>query len=309
MDLAAIRHTFAFGSHEMNTVHAIIMSARHESENPRKPLPFWRRFRGLATLESSLLVRSLTSWLIAASVSCVLLAGALSSSGVETAAPISTPLLKVEQGYGVTSRFWALTTDLAHPTFPFLAFLFGYEVFLHDRERGTRTCIGSLPVTRWDIYVSKVGTRTGVFAAIIVVGSTVAATFMAVSNTGTDLSSLFIGTSLTVALGVSLLSPMIALSTLLSTRTQGLLTVVGGGFAMVMGLGILLTNRSSFVVLHPVQAYSRLLASLDPDVSSPVLDMLIPWLRPPSVSVAILVAWIVGPIVIGFIWFRARGIE
>lgn len=285
------------------------MSARYESENPRNPLPFWRRFRWLAALESSLLVRSLTSWLIAAGVSCVLLAGALSSSGVETAAPISTPLLKVEQGHGVTSRFWVLTTDLAHPTFPFLAFLFGYGAFLHDRERGTRTCIGSLPVTRRDIYVSKVVTRIGVFAAMIGVGSIVAATVMAVSGTVTDVSSLLIGTGLTVALGVSLLSPIIALSTLLSTRTQGLLTVVGGAFAMVMGLGILLTNRSSFVVLHPFQAYSRLLVSQYPDVSSPVLDMLIPQLRPPSVSVAILVGWIVGPIAIGFLWFRARRVE
>ncbi|WP_239524362.1 ABC transporter permease subunit [Halogeometricum borinquense] len=284
------------------------MSAETISSTPPRALPFRRRLFALIRVEGALLARSLLSWIIALCVGGVMVLAVVSSVTAETSSKVFLPVLVLDSGHTVASRFWFQVVDLASLMFPFLAFLFGYGVLIDDRERGNLSCLGSLPVTRRDIYLSKVITRIAAFASMICIGVAVGGIGLLLTGSQFGVGSFLVAGTLTIGYGITLLSPAIALSALVSTRNQGLIGVIGGGFALLFTPALLLSQKSWLIIVHPLQAYSRFLISLFDGMYSPVA-FLPPQLLSLPLAAVVVLGWIILPTIVGFLQFRNEVFE
>ena len=282
----------------------MMMSSESKKGIPSTAVPFRRRFWTLLILKSQLLCRSVRNWLLVAGVIAMFVAGAMVSVGADTSSVVRVPLLALEANHSAVSRFWLRIFDLSTLFLPFLAFLCGYGSIHGGSGRGNLTCLGSLPLTRGEIYLATVVAHLAAFAIVLATGTAIGIlTMMAFGASGSLIRQFGTG-FLTISLGLALIAPGIGLSALASTRKQGILGIIGGGFAMVYGIPFLLARRSVFIILHPFQSYAQLLTTQVEAAYSPLIQLYSPQLLSPFVAVAVLAGWVCCPITLGYLCVR-----
>ncbi|SDQ23289.1 ABC transporter permease subunit [Natronobacterium texcoconense] len=265
-------------------------------------------------LECQLISRSTTNRVIAAAVFVAFVAPIVWVSEDTIGSSEGATFVVLEEGHTVSAAYWFHGIDIYVVLLPLFAFLFGYGTIASERDDGTLTVLGSLPVTRFDIYIGKALARILVFSGIIFVG--VLAGLFGIFVTNPMMASPYghlLASVPTVLFGTALVSIAIAVSSLLSSRLHALSGAIVGYFGLVFGAVWTLGSAPLAIVGHPFHGYSTVIATLF-DTMYPSLevalssgsqspDTLLLFVTGP-VAILVLFAWICGPLAIGYLGFR-----
>lgn len=271
------------------------------------------RLRTIVLLECRLLARSTTSWLLLAGILALFVGGAITVVDSDLSAVAGSPFLILEANHSLLAQYWLRTADLLVLALPLLAFLFGYETIVSEREHGTISVLGALPVTRGDIFVGKALARIAVFTLGLGFGLLSVGVGGAVFDPDFDFVAHLVASLATIAFGTALVSTAVSLSALVSTHVRALTGAVVGYLVLLFGGASLLMSFSPLVSGHPFQAYSLLVAWRFDAMHSPLVVSLVdgspvivnrsPLLTAPA-AIAVLCAWTCATLAVGYRQFR-----
>ncbi|WP_169924400.1 ABC transporter permease subunit [Natrinema ejinorense] len=267
----------------------------------------------MVLLESRLLSRSVTNWVLTAGVLSLVVGPIWRVLGSDIGSERVTPFLVLESGQSATARYWLETADLLVLLLPLIAFLYGYEAFPKERERGTLFILGSAPLTRRDVLIAKVAARVAWLAAAIGLGVLLSGIGLILLVGGFDPVGHLLAGLITIIFAGGLLTVGSSLSVYCSTRWACLTGIVFGYLGLEFAGALLLSRVSSLVVIHPFQAYVTLIAApfdtMYPSLTASLSDGSVteysfgPFFTP-SLALPVLVGWICGPVVLGHRRFR-----
>ncbi|WP_049920040.1 ABC transporter permease [Halobiforma nitratireducens] len=265
-------------------------------------------------LECRLIGRSTTNRAIAAAVFVVFVAPSLwTASGMTGSSEVAT-FVTLEEGHTVSAAYWFLGIDIYVVFLPLLAFLFGYGTIATERDEGTLSILGSLPVTRFDIYIGKALARVLVFMGVSFVG-VLAGSFGLVITTSVAAVSFshLLGAVWSALFSAALVSIAVTLSALLSSRLHALSGAIAGYFGLVFGAVWTLGIAPIAIVGHPFHGYSVLIAGVF-DTMYPSLEITLSsgsqsaetllWVVTAPVAVLVLFVWVCCPLAVGYLGFR-----
>ncbi|ELY29857.1 hypothetical protein C500_09604 [Natrialba magadii ATCC 43099] len=266
-------------------------------------------------LECQLISRSTTNLVIAAAVFVVFVAPIAWVSGETSGSSEWSAFVVLEEGHTISAAYWFHGIDIYVVLLPLFAFLFGYGTIASERDDGTLTVLGSLPITRFDIYIGKALARIFVFSGVVFVGVLAGSLGVFAANPMTASPHAHLLASVpTVLFGTALVSIAIAVSALLSSRLHALSGAIVGYFGLVFGAVWTLGSAPLAIVGHPFHGYSVLIATLF-DTMYPSLgvalssgsqspDTLLLLFVTKPVAILVLFAWICGSLAIGYLGFR-----
>ncbi|ADD05730.1 ABC-type transport system permease protein [Natrialba magadii ATCC 43099] len=276
--------------------------------DPRRPYQVF-------LLECQLISRSTTNLVIAAAVFVVFVAPIAWVSGETSGSSEWSAFVVLEEGHTISAAYWFHGIDIYVVLLPLFAFLFGYGTIASERDDGTLTVLGSLPITRFDIYIGKALARIFVFSGVVFVGVLAGSLGVFAANPMTASPHAHLLASVpTVLFGTALVSIAIAVSALLSSRLHALSGAIVGYFGLVFGAVWTLGSAPLAIVGHPFHGYSVLIATLF-DTMYPSLgvalssgsqspDTLLLLFVTKPVAILVLFAWICGSLAIGYLGFR-----
>ncbi len=209
---------------------------------------------------------------------------------------------------------------------PLVAIAASYLAVAGERESNTVRFLLSQPVRRRSVVVGKLLSRSLVVAGALVVALLVGTLVVLGTYPQPDLSTLVPFGALTVLLLLAYVSVSVAVSAVSDSRARAIAGTIAVYFvtdllAVLQGLGLERLLRSllgdllglelsdvgySFAValISPTRAYiTATLGTIDPDRLLIDTSGGVPTLLEPPVMAAILVAWTVGPLVLGVLAF------
>lgn len=203
---------------------------------------------------------------------------------------------------------------------PLVGIVLGYKAVIAERESGSIALLLSMPHSRRDVVVGKFIGRSIVLAAPTAVGLAVTAPLVAIRY-ASFAPLQYLGFSIaTIVYGLTFLALAIALS-MATTESRRVTTAAFGAYvALVMfwsgviDLLVLVLFRfqnnpladppgwATFVkLLDPRHAYSYVLSDvIGSDLEASVDAFGTQWYTEPPVALAVLLAWLVVPMVLGY---------
>lgn len=206
---------------------------------------------------------------------------------------------------------------------PLVGVVVGYDAVVAERESGTLALLASLPNSRRDVVVGKVIARAAVLAGPLLVGSTGAGLVSAVQYPSFALVRYLGFVAVTFLYGLTFVGIATALSMALSSSRR----VIGGAFGAYVVLVMFWNQLVDVLVvilfrfrpgaLPDVPAWAEFLRFLDPrtafvyllgtwlDVGTtqPAMDLDSLWFTSRVAATAVLVAWVVVPVALGYVVF------
>ena len=271
------------------------------------------RIYAVCSLECRLLAKSVTNWAIVTGVFVLFAVPALLTPEGGTGTPEESPLVVLEETHSISAYYWFQGIDIFIIFLPLLALLFGYGTFSADRETGSLTVLGSLPITRVDIYLGKAFARIGVFSVVVLVGVLIGWVCVSVLDSTSTVASVthLVAGLPTVVFAVGLVSIAVAISGLLDTRLQTLTGAIVGYFALIFGAVSIFDAVPVAIVGHPFHGYSVLVAFLFDSMYPPLRlflssrnGSLLELLVTEPVALVVLLVWVCCPLAIGYLGFR-----
>lgn len=221
--------------------------------------------------------------------------------------------------------FLALGAEIVGLFLPLVGIVLGYKAVITERESGSMALLLSLPHSRRDVAIGKFVGRSIVLAVPTSIGLAVAAPLVAIRY-GSFAPLQYLGFSLlTILYGLAFLGIAIGLS----MATTASRRVTAGAFGAYVVLVMLWLTIVDFVVLilfrfqdnpltnppdwavvaklfEPSTAYVYLLSDgIDSGVVTPFAQFGSAWFTEPPVALAVLLGWIVVPMVLGYREFAA----
>lgn len=209
---------------------------------------------------------------------------------------------------------------------PLIGLLLGYKAVAGEVESGTSKILLSLPHRRIDVVVGKLVGRTGVLTATTLVGFVVAMLVVLVFYDSFDFVAYVAFALLTVVLSAIFVSIGIAISS--ATKSTGVATgamlsvfVLFQFLWSLIPMGINYLVNGSFFVTGSVPAwYQFVLMSRPQTAFTKVVDVTFPNAQLPTTvpgesmfvstefAVAVLAFWLLVPVTLGYLRFRAMDI-
>jgi ABC-2 type transport system permease protein len=207
---------------------------------------------------------------------------------------------------------------------PIMALIAAYLAVAGERESGSLKVLLGLPPSRGEVLVGKFLGRSGVVAVGLVLGFAVSGVVTLAIYGAVPLAA-FVGTTvLTAFLGVAFVGIAIGISALTATRARAMTLAITAYLGLTLlwdlvpnGVHLLVTGEMPGQVvpawllllqgLSPTGAYNTLAQSLllgsqtaiEARIGGPA-----PAYLHPSVFLAIMLAWVVLPLVVGYLGFR-----
>lgn len=203
---------------------------------------------------------------------------------------------------------------------PLIGIVLGYKAVITERESGSMALLLSMPHSRRDVVVGKFVGRSIVLAVPTLIGLVAAAPVVLLRYDSLEPLQYLGFALLTLLYGLAFLGISIGLSASTTVSRR----VTGGAFAAYVGLVMFWTSFVDLVVvilfrfqpsalasppswvpfaklLDPGTAYSYLLADgIGSGVDPPLATLDEQWFTSPVVALALLLAWIVLPLAIGY---------
>mgnify|MGYP000218171124 CR=1 FL=1 len=221
---------------------------------------------------------------------------------------------------------------------PVTAVITSYLAIAGERESGSLKILLSLPPSRRDVVVGKFLGRTAVIAVAIVIAFAIGAVVSLLVYGDLPIGSYLLTTGLTGLLGIAFVGLSVGLSAATSTRTRamapaiGLVIVLGPlwsgivaaiQFVADFGFSVRLAQETVqlLTVLSPASGYGRLFNSVIlPDLlagagvsgiagGSPVSTAGAPVYLQNWFVLALMLAWAVVPLVLGYVRFEGSDIS
>lgn len=214
--------------------------------------------------------------------------------------------------------FLAVSAGVVAVLLPLVGIVLGYKSVIAERESGSIALLLSLPHSRRDVIVGKFVGRSVVLAVPTAIGLAVAAPLVAVRY-ASFAPLQYLGFAIaTIVYGLTFLALAIALSAA-TTESRRVTTAAFGAYvalvmfwAGVVDLLVLLLFRfdtrstppgwATFLKLaDPRLAYSYVLSDVvGSDLDAPVGAFGDQWYTEPPIALAMLLAWLVVPLVLGY---------
>ncbi|MDG5777957.1 ABC transporter permease [Haloarculaceae archaeon H-GB2-1] len=249
--------------------------------------------------------------------------------------------IQSQTGQQVTTNLLAQQTSrLASALVPIIAIAVAYAAITREREKGSLKLLLSLPHTRADVVVGKVVGRSGVVAVPIAVGMLITMAVVLPTQIAFKAGGFVTFALLTMLLGVAFVGLSVGVSAATSTSRRSMVGTVGlfvyfylfwNSFAR--GVGQLLKDHAGIAtdtqlhvtlflkLLNPTQAYQTLLTSalgtetyvararmfsgLMGQIVAQQLKGSLPFYLGDGMALAILLAWLVVPVALGYVVFQA----
>lgn len=221
---------------------------------------------------------------------------------------------------------------------PVTAVVASYLAIAGERESGSLKILLSLPPSRRDVVLGKFLGRTAVIGVAIAIAFVIGAVVSVLVYGDLPLAPYLLTTALTALLGTAFVGLSVGLSAATSTRTRamapaiGLVIILGPlwsgivtaiQFVADFGLSIQLSRETVqfLTVFSPASGYGRLFNSVVlPDLlgglgvgqiagSQPVSTAGAPFFLQNWFVFALMLAWIVVPVVLGYLRFRGSDIS
>lgn len=207
---------------------------------------------------------------------------------------------------------------------PLIALLLSFDAVVGEQERGTLMLLLSYPVARWQVVVGKCLGQVAILTVATVIGYGAAGAALGVkAGIGAQAWSAYAAMVLTsIMLGASFVSLGCLASTLAQERATAAGLAVGLWLFFVLIydtalLGVLVADQGRIVdkavldallLLNPADVYRlfNMTASQAVSVYSGMAGPGDPAALPASVFLAVLAAWIVGPLAMAIVAFRRR---
>jgi len=227
---------------------------------------------------------------------------------------------------GDATAFIRLTMEGFALIVPLVAIVLGYKSVVLERQSGTLALSLSLPHSRAELVLGKFVGRALVFCVPILVamGGMLAVILALYESVPLIEYLLFIGLNVLYGLAFLALAISLSMSTTSSRRaTAGafgayvLLVMLWSDLVDVLVLilwrfdGTVLANVPDWALLlqlaSPFESYSRVTAALFdmPDVASVYVVEGAPWVVDSWVAAILLLAWVAGPLALGYSRFKA----
>jgi ABC-2 type transport system permease protein len=229
------------------------------------------------------------------------------------------PLVPEGEPSASTSEFASTVASwpLVPVLLPLLGILLGYKSVAAERESGTLVLLLSLPYSRREVAAGKYLGRAAILAVTVAVAFTAAAWLVAYPFGSLAVLSHLALTGLTVLLGAIFLGIGMALSVLSQTELRATLSsfAVFVLFAVLWealrdGAANLLADGEFadwvlFVYgLEPTTLYARVVEAFLGDGVDPVFGESVPWYGSKWLALALFLAWILGPLAVGYLSFQ-----
>jgi ABC-2 type transport system permease protein len=206
---------------------------------------------------------------------------------------------------------------------PIVALIAAYLSIAGERESGSLKVLLGLPPSRGEVVLGKFLGRSGVVAVGLVLGFAVSGA-VTVALYGDLPATAFLGTTaLTALLGVAFVGIAVGISAITATRARAMTLAVTAYLGLTLlwdlvpnGVHLLVTGEMPGAVvpawfpllqgLSPSGAYNALAQALllgGSALEARIGGPLPPYLDP-AVFLAILLAWTVVPLALGYLWFR-----
>jgi ABC-2 type transport system permease protein len=215
--------------------------------------------------------------------------------------------------FATTVASWPLVPVLL----PLLGILLGYKSVATERESGTLVLLLSLPYSRREIAVGKYLGRAAILAVTVAVAFTAAAWLVAYPFGSLAVLSHLALTGLTVLLGAIFLGIGMALSAVSRTELRATLS----SFAVFVLFAVLwealrdgaenllvdgeFADWVLFVyALEPTTLYARVVEVFLGDGVDPVFGESVPWYGSEWLALALFLAWVCAPLVVGYLFFQ-----
>ncbi|MFC7046335.1 ABC transporter permease [Halobacteriaceae archaeon GCM10025711] len=212
-------------------------------------------------------------------------------------------------GLGIAAEFAGMLV-------PITALVAAYLAIAGERESGSIKLLLGLPPSRGEVVVGKLVGRAGVVALAVLASFAVAGVATAGLYGSLPVTEFLLVTGLTLFLGVTFVSVAIGISSATSTRSRAMTFAVGVYLVVSLlwdlipqGLYLALVggfptppHPEWFLViqrLSPSSAYSAgVAASLIPEVATGPAYLGLPF------TLAVMTAWTLVPLALGYLWFR-----
>lgn len=218
------------------------------------------------------------------------------------------------------ATFLQVSAGVVGTVLPLVGIVLGYKAVITERESGSIALLLSLPHSRRDVVVGKFVGRSIVLAVPTAVGLVVAAPLVA-TRYASFAPLEYLGFSIaTIVYGLTFLALAIAFSTATTASRRVTTAAFGAYIALVMfwssviDLLVLILFRfqgnplanppewaTLLKLLNPQLAYNYVLSDvLGTDLETPVAAFGAEWFTEPPVAIAVLLAWLVVPLALGY---------
>ncbi|MFC7139919.1 ABC transporter permease [Halosimplex aquaticum] len=222
-----------------------------------------------------------------------------------------------EMAIGGASQFAGLLV-------PIMALIAAYLAVAGERESGSLKVLLGLPPSRGEVLVGKFLGRSGVVAVGLALGFAVAGLVTLALYGELPLTAFLGTTALTVLLGIAFVGIAVGISAVTATRARAMTLAITAYLGLTLlwdlvpnAVHLLVTGEMPGQVvpawfpllqgLSPTGAYNALVQTLLLGAETAIearIGGAVPWYLDPIAFLAILLAWTLLPLVVGYLSFR-----